>query len=126
MADPVERRAHMRQIAVSNQAILQFVSRTRYRRTKARLEDITPAGARILTDVRPALYEPIWVRIERPVQTDWVEARPVRYGAQHDVGVAFEKRCGAHFLFAATAGADFMDWLLDSDEQTPGHDQKGA
>jgi hypothetical protein len=73
--------------------------------------NISPKGALIQSFEALPQDEPLWLRIDHPVKTDWIEAVPVRCDQQHGVGVVFRERCRDDFLLAAVMGLDF-GWIV--------------
>jgi hypothetical protein len=112
MSEAIERRTSVRRGAVTNRVILRFTGSQGYRRAEASLVNISPSGALIVTRERPTLRQPLWISMEGPVTTGWIEAVPVRFDGDELVGLTFGNPggCGSHFLWAATSGMD-MDRL---------------
>ena len=81
---------------------VQFLEWMGHRSTRVILLNISSDGASILTDEKPGLDRPMWIRLEDPVKSDWLEAIPVRYGESHEVEVHFSHPCPIGFLRAAT------------------------
>jgi hypothetical protein len=120
MSDAVEQRTSARRGAVANRIVLRFAGSMGYCRVEATLVNISPAGALIVTRERPALNQPLWISMEGPVSTGWVEAVAVRFDEEDQVGLTFggPGGCGSHFLWAATSGMD-MDRLINSEGPNP-------
>jgi len=112
MSKVIERRGAGRGAAVENQASLTVGRGERVRRDNARIKNIGPKGALIQVPEELPLHEPLWLRLERPVKTDWIEATPVRFGQRHDVGIMFREPCRDDLLLAAVLDLDF-DWVVE-------------
>ena len=85
MSHPSERRFSTRCDAVKNQSRMEFTVANGTRKTEAQLLNISRGGALIVADDRPPYAAPIWLRIEIPVKTDWVEAIIVRLGQERKI-----------------------------------------
>src|SRR5262249_23899483 len=115
MSHAVERRASARRDAVRNLVSLRFPGIIGYRKAEATLVKISSSGALIVTRERPALDQPLWITIVRPVSSNWIEAIPVRFDADDQIGLKFGRGgCGSYFLWVATHGID-MNQLLGSE-----------
>jgi len=96
----IERRTSVRYETLNNQTSVQLMDdRTGKRITRAKLLNISDGGALILTDKEPALYQPLWVRIENATEIARIDAEPVRVGRLKEVGIRFTRRCPSDFLF---------------------------
>jgi len=98
----IERRASIRHETVNKQTNLQFMDWTERRITGSRLANISQTGALILADQAPALYRPLWVRVEDAPRAGWIAAEPVRFGGSNEVGIRFYRPCPRDFFLGAT------------------------
>jgi hypothetical protein len=117
MSIDLGRRASARIGAVKNRVAVQFSGSPGRQRAAARLVDICPEGALIVTTAKPGLGMALCFRLEEPAKTDWIWANPVRYGAPWEVGLRFYRPCPGVFLMAATVGIDLAS-LLEIDRGT--------
>jgi PilZ domain len=115
MSKPLERRALPRWTVVKNQSELGFATQTGNRDGENRLVNISRGGALFVFDETPPLHEPIWVRMESPVKTDWLAAVPVRVGPLREVAVSFREPCPDDFLLAAMLGIDLGPTIMGCD-----------
>ena len=113
MSHPTERRASPRCDVVDNQLRLEFAVPDGMRRVEARLLNISRNGALIRSADVPPVEAPIWLRVERPVKTDWVHATIVRFGQNQEIGVRFPRGCPDDLLVAGTVGIDLTSMLFD-------------
>ena len=96
---------------------VHFLEWMGHRGTRVILLNNWSDGALILTEEEPTLGRPMWIRLEDPVKSDWLEAIPVRYGKSHEVEVHFSHPFPRGFLWAATHGEDFRS-VEDREETT--------
>jgi hypothetical protein len=108
-----ERRASPRCDAVENQSRLMFAEPYGGRRIAARLVNISRRGALIVTETPPPYEVPIWLRIEIPVKTDWVEAMIVRRGKNRDIAFQFPGGCRDDLFLAGAIGIDLTSMISD-------------
>jgi hypothetical protein len=108
-----ERRASVRCGVVPNKSRLQFdVSHVR-KSVEARLVNISRDGALLVAEYPARNEQPIWLRIETPVTTDWAAAKVVRLGQDHEIAVHFPRRCPDDLLLAGTVGIDMTTMIFD-------------
>jgi hypothetical protein len=107
-----ERRVSSRCDAVENQSRLEFAVAGGKKRVEARLVNLSRAGALVLTDSPPPSDEPIWLRIESPVKTDWAKAMTVRIGPNREVALRFPLGCPDDLLVAGTVGINMISSFL--------------
>jgi hypothetical protein len=100
--------------------ILRLTGGMGFRRAEATLVNISLSGALIVTKERPMLRQPLWITIESPVSSGWIEAVPVRYDGEDQIALTFREPagCGSHFLWAATSAME-MNQLRDDDVSAP-------
>jgi hypothetical protein len=108
-----ERRDSPRCDAVENQSCLEFAVSDGRQRVEARLINISRGGALLVTENRPPREAPVWMRIERPVKTDWAEATTVRIGQNQEIGIQFPRGCPDDLLLAGTIGIDLISMFVD-------------
>ena len=120
MSVQAERRSSVRRGAVPNRMILRFTGSMGFRRAEAALVNLSLSGALIVTKARPMLRQPLWITIESPVSSGWIEAVPVRYDGEDQIALTFREPagCGSHFLWAATSAME-MNQLRDDDVSAP-------
>jgi hypothetical protein len=107
-----ERRSSPRCGAIDNHADVQFVTPEFSHRTGARVINISRQGALIECErVQPNTSQ-VWLRLERPVKTDWVKARVARFGRGREVALQFYIGCSDDFLLATTLGIDLSLTIL--------------
>jgi PilZ domain len=105
-AHPIERRSSPRCDAVRNRSSVELETPEGRQRIGATLVNLSRHGA--LIAIETTLHEavPISLRIERPVKTDWVDARIVRVDPDRTIGVHFDDGCPDDLLLAGTVGID--------------------
>jgi len=112
MSNPAERRVAPRCEAVKNQSRLEFPVPDGSGRIEVRLVNISRDGALIVTENPPPDGAPMWLRIESPVRTDWVEAIIVRVGQNREIGLRFPRGCPDDLLLAGAIGIDLTSMIL--------------
>jgi len=118
VSHPSERRASPRCDAVENHSTLHCSVPDGSRRIEARLVNISRGGALIVADKRPPYEPPMWLRIESPVKTDWVETTIVRLGRNREIGLQFPRGCLDDLLLAGTIGIDLTTMISDGTTRT--------
>ena len=113
MSHPSERRASPRCDAVENQSRLEVAVPEGRLRLEARLVNISRNGALVVTENPVSDKSPIWLRLESPVKTDWVEAMIVRLGRDREVALRFPRGCPDDLLLAGTIGIDLTSMIFD-------------
>jgi hypothetical protein len=98
----IERRASVRYETVNKQTSVQFMDWTERQITGSKLVNISVTGALIFADLVPALYRPLWVRVENAPGVGWIAAETVRFGRSKDVGIRFYRPCPRYFLLGNT------------------------
>jgi hypothetical protein len=100
--------------------ILRFTGSLGFRRAEATLVNISLSGALIVTKERPVLRQPLWITLESPVTSGWIEAVPVRYDGEDQIALTFREPagCGSHFLWAATSAME-MSQRRDGEVSAP-------
>jgi PilZ domain len=114
MSDSRERRTSPRCVAVENQSRLEFAARGGRQRVSARVMNISRDGALVVTEDPPPCGEPIWLRIESPVKTDWAKAVTVRVGRSREFAVRFPMGCPDDLLMAGTIGINMISSFFDT------------
>ena len=122
MLHPAERRAWPRCDAVTNQSSMEYVTPQGRRRIAARLVNISRDGALLVADNSPAEETSIWLRIESPVRTDWVDATIVRVEPNRQIGLHFTPGCPDDLLVAGTVGIDLAFLVRDGANLTTAFD----
>jgi len=112
VSHPPERRASPRCDAVKNQSRLEFAVPNGSRRIEVRLVNISRDGALIVTENPPPDGAPMWLRIESPVKTDWVDAMYVRLGQNREIALQFPRGCPDDLLLAGAIGIDLTSMIL--------------
>jgi hypothetical protein len=102
-----------RWVAVKNTAALEFESGAGVRRMSGQLANISRDGALIATEEASRPHGLLWIRMNDPVKTDWIEAVAVRCDQSHQIGLRFCSPCPDDFLLAAMLGIDFGPTILD-------------
>jgi hypothetical protein len=100
---------------VNKPARIQLAEEMGYRRLRAILLNISSDGALVLMEEKPVLHGKLWIRLEKPMKTDWISAIPVRFDQFHEVEIRFSHPCPPAFLWAATCGNDFC--LVENNEE---------
>src|SRR5262249_21910570 len=94
--------------SVANRACLAWQEGTRTRESRATLINVSSVGAFVIADEMPAKNRAVWVRLEGPTPSDWVEARGVRGLRSRKLGLEFGKPCPYDFFKAATQGVQHV------------------
>ena len=80
--DPLrDRRRSPRYPALPNRARMAWQEGGRTRVSTARLLNISGVGALVVADEKPIKGQAVWVRLEEPAPTEWVEARIMHSGS---------------------------------------------
>jgi hypothetical protein len=122
MPHSAERRAWPRCDAVKNRSRLQFATPQGGQRIEARLVNISRDGALVVAEIPPPHVTPIWLRIESPVKTDWVDATIVRLDQKRQIGLHFTRGCPDDLLLAGTVGIDLAFIVRNGDNGTTAFD----
>jgi len=107
---------------LKNQSRLSFAVLGDSRRINVRLVNISRHGALIVAENPPPDEAPMWLRIESPVKTDWVEATIVRRGQNGEIGLRFPRGCPDDLLLAGAIGIDVTSMILGGASVTPSFD----
>jgi hypothetical protein len=109
-----DRRISPRYSAVKNRACLSWRVEAENCESTARLINISSSGALVLAEKRPARGRAVWLRLEVPVATEWVEATIVRIvkvpgvlwfrKTAYLVRICFKEPCPYHLFKLATHG----------------------
>jgi len=119
----IERRASVRHETVHKQTSVQFMDWTERQIRRSTLGNISETGALILADHVPALYRPLWVRVEDAPGAGWIAAEPVRFGRSQEVGIRFYRPCPRDFFLRATL-PESIPRVTASENETPFSDQE--
>jgi hypothetical protein len=88
-----DRRRSPRYPTVQNWACLAWREGGRTRESTARLLNMSSVGACVLTNDIPVVHETVWLRLEEPTPTQWVEATVVRRSGPLKFGLNFVQHC---------------------------------
>jgi hypothetical protein len=122
MPHPAERRTWPRCEAVKNRSSMEFATPRGRQRIEARLVNISRDGALVVADPPPLEATPIWLRIESPVRTDWVDATIVRVETNRQIGLSFTPGCPDDLLLAGAVGIDLAFLIRDGSNLTTAFD----
>ena len=109
---PIERRRSQRLQAVPNQALLEWWDCSQKRSSKGYILNISNHGALVFCDSFPPRGENVLLRLERPVQSDWIASIVVRHDQQDEVAVDFNMGFSYDLELAATLGIDIISSVL--------------
>jgi hypothetical protein len=119
-------------LAVRNRAFLSWKIEAESFESSARLINISTRGALVLAEKRPGRGPTVWLRLEVPVATEWVEATIVRIvkvpgllwfrKAAYLVRMHFQDPCPYHIFKSATHG-DQLD-AVTPEPTLPEHDNR--
>jgi hypothetical protein len=113
VSHPAERRVAPRCDAVENRSRLEIAVPDGRRRIDARLVNISRGGALVFAENSPWFESPVWLRVESPVKTDWVETLVVRRGQDREIALKFSRGCPDDLLLAGTIGIDLTSLIMD-------------
>lgn len=100
-----EQRKHPRHEVVTNRAVLEWGTvTTSDGEDVVQLVDVSRGGACLITRDPPPHGQPLWLRMEAPVATNWVAARLVRREEPDRVAIRFEVEAPDDLMLAATLG----------------------
>jgi hypothetical protein len=103
-----ERRQYERYPSAEDQAWLGWWEGRVYRRSPAMLIDISQGGAKVVSEIPPPRRSTIWMCIDGPRRTEWVEAEVVEVVRLDDgtaqVRMAFREVCPYAFFEVAVYG----------------------
>jgi hypothetical protein len=77
------------------------------------LVNLSRDGALVVTENPPPCGEPVWLRVESPVKTDWAKAVTVRIGCAREFAVRFPLGCPDDLLMAGTIGINMISSFCD-------------
>jgi hypothetical protein len=119
-------------LAVRNRAFLSWKIEAESVESSARLINISTSGALVLAEKRPGRGPAVWLRLEVPVATEWVEATIVRImkvpgllwfrKPAYLVRMHFKESCPYHLFKLATHG-DQLDAVVP-ETTLPEHDNR--
>lgn len=105
-----ERRRHTRYPARGSRACVEWWEEGSTRASVGQLKDISQGGAAFVAEGRPPDRQVVWVRLEEPVRSDWVQARVARIDGA-EAGLEFAGECPFDFFHAASLGIDLSGCL---------------
>ncbi len=108
MKTVADRRAYTRQAAVPNRASLDWGSMTKDGGRDSRVLDISRGGASVETLDAPPIGQDVWLRLESPAPTSWINATVVRGDGTRRVGIRFDSDCPDDMMLAATLGISLV------------------
>ena len=76
--------------------------------TDAQLVNLSRGGALVVAESPLPCEQPVWLRIERPVKTDWARAVTVRIGRNREIALRFPAGCPDDLLVAGTIGINIL------------------
>jgi hypothetical protein len=83
-------------------------------RTIGRILNVADGGALLSSNPLPGFGHRVFVRMKRPIRTDWVEANVIRRVHQKKVAVVFGKACPYDLVLGAALGIDLSGSLIGS------------
>ena len=102
-----ERRVSPRYKVVEDEAWLGYLVGEEFQTCQALILDVSLRGAMITADTVPKT-EKVWLSLNGPSQTDWIEAKVVAvartWRGPHKLRLAFETNCPYAFFKAAVYG----------------------
>ena len=107
-----ERRRSQRLQTAPNQAVLEWWDCWQKRSSKGHILNISDHGALVFCDSFPQRGENVLIRLEQPVQSDWIGSIIVRHDQQNEVAVDFNMGCPYDLGLAATVGIDLISSVL--------------
>lgn len=99
-----DRRAYARQVVVPNRAVLDWGSTTTDEGHEARLLEISRGGASVESRNSPPVGQLVWLRLDSPAPTPWINATVVRRDGPRRLGLRFQAECTDEVMLAATLG----------------------
>ena len=113
--DGTERRKSLRHPCVENLIELEWHDRDEMQRTTGRILNVTDGGALLLSNPLPGFGQRLYVRMKRPIRTDWVEVKVIRQVAhQKKVAIVFGTACPYDLVLGAALGIDISACLFGS------------
>jgi hypothetical protein len=85
----------------------------------ARIQEINPLGALLVAMVRPPSGQPVWLRLQEPSPTNWVEVKVARITASGEIEVVFSGSC-PNAVYKAMAHACTRQHQMSSPNSTAG------
>ena len=67
-----------------------------------------PLGARLVALGLPPCGQPVWIRLQEPTKTDWIEAKVMRITESGEIGLAFPGSC-PYALYRAMVHGGTLD-----------------
>jgi hypothetical protein len=93
--------------AVPNRVRLEWWVGLEAREATARLLDISPDGASVVTEGRQPPHGRVWLRLEDPSATGWVSADVVGLPTGNRADLTFPRDCPHELILGATLGVGF-------------------
>ncbi len=108
VAPDVNRRQHERYAAAEDQAWLGWWEGRIYRRSPSTLINISHGGAKLIAELPPPRRSSVWVCLDGPRRTEWIEAEVIQVIRRPDqsaeVRIAFRELCPYTFFEVAVYG----------------------
>jgi hypothetical protein len=108
MSSLPDRRQTPRHRAIENRGRLEWPGGA----SEVQVLNISGGGALLMANLQPPADQALSLRLESPVETDWVPARVVRYDGAHALELAFNGRRPEDLILAVTLGIDFTGLFL--------------
>lgn len=105
---PADRRLHERHTTAEDQAWLGWWEGRVYRKSPSTLLDISHGGAKLIAEFAPPRRSTVWICLDGPRRTEWVEAEALQVNRLQDqtaeVRVSFREVCPYSFFEVAVYG----------------------
>lgn len=104
-----DRRESARYPVTDHRAILAWEDGHGHRQVESRIVNLSQTGALLaMAAPLPAEQQPVWVRLEEPTVTDWVDAMVVRVSRSLTSRLTGQGTCLARVRFLPTCPYDFF------------------
>ena len=112
-----ERRKSSRQLAIANETRLEWTTPGRRQTCRGSLLNVSQSGALVVTESVPSTDDQLFIRLRRPVQTDWSNARVVRHSEENGLGIEFTGTTPYDLILGATLGIDLGRLIANLPEE---------
>jgi hypothetical protein len=117
-----DRRATVRYPVIDHRAILAWEDGHGHRQVDARIVNLSQSGILLAAECSlPEGRQPVWLRLQEPRVTDWVDAVVLRTSRSLKLRLTGRGTCLARLQFLPTCPYDFFKCAVHglSDDETP-------
>src|SRR3954465_4108204 len=109
MARPRDRRESIRYPVLDHRAVLAWEDGHGHRQVDARIVNLSHTGALLIAQsILPSEQRPVWVRLQEPCVTEWIDAIVVRTARSLKSRLTGNGTCLVRLRFLPTCPYDFF------------------